>query len=392
MGIEEQFILLSLGLITIGTRIGVRWRQVGPGGWQLDDYLMPFTGLVFTAETIAAYLVGAKFQGLTNSYMTDEERADIDIHGQEHFNRVWGSKIQIIGWSFYACILWSLKFCVTAFYGRLTSGLAHLKTRVILAYVILGVTYAAVALTLLLSCQPFHHFWQVTPDPGALCQPTNSPVYVLVVVIPNILTDIYLLSIPLPLLWGVNISLRRRLTLMLLFSGALFIMMAGTIRAVTILTAGPNGAVSGSAWACRETFVAIVVTNLPIIQPLLRKGANLIGLSVLFSRATKSASQSHQLRSSEMGGSRFGTSRRKGPSSHPLSTVPQTTAWASDEHILPVNGDVKPAGRDGGIVVAQEISVQSEAAPDTKSRDVTTNPAVHDWGYNRTSISRSPPS
>lgn len=38
------------------------------------------------------------------------------------------------------------------------------------------------------------------------------------------------------LLWGVNISLRRRLTLMLLFSGALFIMMAGTIRAVTILT------------------------------------------------------------------------------------------------------------------------------------------------------------
>jgi hypothetical protein len=45
MGIEEQFILLSLGLATILARIGVRWRQVGPGGWQLDDYLMPFTGV-----------------------------------------------------------------------------------------------------------------------------------------------------------------------------------------------------------------------------------------------------------------------------------------------------------------------------------------------------------
>jgi hypothetical protein len=75
---------------------------------------------VFTAETVAAYLVGAQFQGLTNSYMTDEERANIDVNSREHFNRVWGSKIQIIGWSFYACILWSLKFCVTAFYGRLT--------------------------------------------------------------------------------------------------------------------------------------------------------------------------------------------------------------------------------------------------------------------------------
>ena len=39
------------------------------------------------------------------------------------------------------------------------------------------------------------------------------------------------------LLWGVNISLRRRLTLMLLFSGAVFIILASTIRAVTILTA-----------------------------------------------------------------------------------------------------------------------------------------------------------
>jgi hypothetical protein len=78
------------------------------------------------------------------------------------------------------------------------SGLTHLKTRVTIAYIILGVSYAVVALTILLSCQPFHHFWQVSPDPGLLCQPTKSPAYVLVVVIPNILTDVYLLSIPLP--------------------------------------------------------------------------------------------------------------------------------------------------------------------------------------------------
>ncbi|KAG5657467.1 hypothetical protein KAF25_006031 [Fusarium avenaceum] len=385
MGIEEQFILLSLGLATILVRMGVRWRQVGPSGWELDDYLMPFTGLLFTAETIAAYLVGAKFQGLTNSYMTGQERANIDVNGREHYNRVWGSKIQILGWSLYACILWSLKFCVTAFYGRLTTGLTNLRTRVLLANIILGVTYVAVALTILLSCHPFHHMWQITPDPGVLCQPTNSPANVLVVLIPNILTDIYLLSIPLPLLWGVNISLRRRLTLMLLFSGALFIMMAGTIRAVTVLTAGPNGAYEASAWACRETFVAIVVTNLPIIQPLLRKGADMIGLSVLFSRGTRSASQSHQLRSNEAGGNRFNSSRRTGPNSHPLSNVPGTAAWASDEHILPGACESGKSGsRDGGIVVAQEISVQSEEASDSRSK----SPAVYEWGH-KANVSRS---
>lgn len=60
--------------------------------------------------------------------MTDEERANIDINGREHYNRVWGSKIQVIGWSLYACILWSLKFCITAFYGRLTCVPAYIRT------------------------------------------------------------------------------------------------------------------------------------------------------------------------------------------------------------------------------------------------------------------------
>lgn len=69
---------------------------------------------------VAAYLVGAKFGGVTNSYMTDEQRANIDPASKEHYNRVWGSKIQIIGWSFYAAILWGLKVCMAALFGRLT--------------------------------------------------------------------------------------------------------------------------------------------------------------------------------------------------------------------------------------------------------------------------------
>jgi len=67
-----------------------------------------------------------------------------------------------------------------------------------MGYGILLVTYLGVALTILCSCQPFHHFWQVSPNPGRMCQATNSPAYVLTVLVLNIITDIYLLSIPLP--------------------------------------------------------------------------------------------------------------------------------------------------------------------------------------------------
>ena len=76
--------------------------------------------IVFALETVAAYLVGAKFEGLTNSYMSDEDRASINPDSEEYFNRQWGSKIQVIGWSFYVFILWAIKFCFASFYSRLT--------------------------------------------------------------------------------------------------------------------------------------------------------------------------------------------------------------------------------------------------------------------------------
>ncbi|KAM5346021.1 hypothetical protein ACJ41O_011882 [Fusarium nematophilum] len=158
-------------------------------------------------------------------------------------------------------------------------------------------------------------------------------------------------------------------------------MMAGTIRAVTILSSGPEGAASGSSWACRETFVAIIVTILPIIQPLIRKGASMIGLSVLFSRQTKSNGESHQLRSSEIDGSRFGT-RKTRTQTHPLS-VPQPTAWGSDEHILPKDSDGRSTHKDGngGIIIAQEINVQSEAASVVEAREGPRDATTNDWGF-----------
>jgi hypothetical protein len=45
MSSAEPFTLLSIGLITIIVRIYFRWRSVGPANWQIDDYLMPLTGV-----------------------------------------------------------------------------------------------------------------------------------------------------------------------------------------------------------------------------------------------------------------------------------------------------------------------------------------------------------
>lgn len=41
----EAFTLLALELVIIGCRTVVRWRNVGPAKFQLDDYLMLLAGV-----------------------------------------------------------------------------------------------------------------------------------------------------------------------------------------------------------------------------------------------------------------------------------------------------------------------------------------------------------
>ena len=51
---------------------------------------------------------------------------------------------------------------------RRSGGLPHLRIRVHIAYAAIGVTYVAVMGTLLGSCQPFNHYWQIHPNPGSI--------------------------------------------------------------------------------------------------------------------------------------------------------------------------------------------------------------------------------
>jgi hypothetical protein len=112
----------------------------------------------------------------------------------------------------------------------------------------------------------------------------------------------------------------------------------------TDIKSGPNGAVSGSKWACRETFVSVVLSNLPIIVPLIRSAASKIGISVLFSTIGR-PSKSQPLSSKRDTGHEL---QKRSGHRHPLS-IPGGTAWDSDEHIL---------AQEDGTNVSSESSVK----------------------------------
>ncbi|RMI99747.1 hypothetical protein CDV36_015992, partial [Fusarium kuroshium] len=199
----EAFTLLALGIVVIGFRTYARAKQEGIRNLKIDDYLMLLVIVPYTMEIVLAYTVGARFYGLANNAMTDEQRAALSPSSEEYKWR--------------------------------HNGLSAYQARINVGFVLIAVTYIAIIASIFCGCQPFHNLWQIDPDPGNLCQPASSKLLIFLVVTLNIVTDIYLMAIPIPVLWKANVPKFKKLVLLLLFSGGVFVMVAGILRCVLIL-------------------------------------------------------------------------------------------------------------------------------------------------------------
>ncbi|KAI1378023.1 hypothetical protein F4677DRAFT_414238 [Hypoxylon crocopeplum] len=268
--VTEDWTLFSIGLSFTALRTVARVKQVGFRGLQVDDYLVWVAMIFYAAETSLAYSVGAVAKGLANNGMTDEQRQTLDPSSTEYQTRITGSKIQLAGWSTYSALLWSLKTSLLVFYMRLTTGLGWSYTiRIYMGFGFLFATYFSATLNLFLGCQPLRRYWQIYPDPGNLCQPAISNSVVWVYGSLNVITDLYLISIPLPMLWQSSLKPLKKFGLIVLFSGGLLIIVCALLRATFIITDPINGAQQAGSWAVRETFVAVITTNLPMVFPFI---------------------------------------------------------------------------------------------------------------------------
>ncbi|KAF7543930.1 hypothetical protein G7046_g9902 [Stylonectria norvegica] len=368
----EAFTLLGIGLSVIGLRTYARITAVGFRRLEADDYLMIVAAITYSIETALAYSVGAYWHGLANSGMTDEQRRTLDPASEEFRLRVNGSKTQIAGWSTYTFLLWVLKAAMCAFYLRLTEGLDNYRPRIFVGFGLIVVTWLTVLFSILFGCNSFKKNWQIDPDPGNFCQPAISRIDIFVTVVLNACTDLYLLSIPLPMLWSARIPLPKKIGLITLFSGGIFVTMAGILRCVLIITNPLTGAQQAGYWACRETFVAVVTTNLPMIFPFLRRTLSPI-LGTFTSQFSKYGSSkrtgNHQQRGSirlDDGHSHsiFGGSKKNG-SGAPFSQYPltQLTVTGSDEYLHKQS----EAGGGGGIRKDMEVRVEEERRSERNS-------------------------
>ncbi|KAM7185647.1 hypothetical protein V8F20_011725 [Naviculisporaceae sp. PSN 640] len=342
----EAFTLFAVALSVTILRTYARMRGEGIRGLGWEDYLVWLGVIAYAIETGLAYSVGAVARGMANNGMTDKQRAALSPDDPEYALRQIGSKIQISGWSTYSVLLWALKASLLVFYLRLTAGLGRsYRIRIYIGFAFLLASFMVVVLNLYLACRPFHHYWQIFPNPGEVCQPAISNQIVWTYFGMNVSTDLYLISIPVPMLFQANLKPLRKVGLIILFSGGLFVVACATLRCVLIVTDPVNGAQLAGSWAVRESFIAVVTTNLPMIFPLIKVWLSpLIGSLISFTSKSGTRSKGVTGASGTTGedklskGSKnrtFGTSSqtwgRRGAPVNPLTNV---TFTESEEAIV----------------------------------------------------------
>ncbi|KAF4913891.1 hypothetical protein CGCVW01_v010791 [Colletotrichum viniferum] len=373
----EAFALLGVGLGVIALRTYARISAVGVRHLQADDYLMLLVACTYSAETALAYSVRAYWQGLANNGMTDEQRRNLDPNSEEYRIRVNGSKTQIAGWITYSClVLWPAKAAMCTFFLRLTEGLHNFQKRIYGGFSLIVITWLTVFFSIIFSCFPTHKNWQIYPDPGNTCQPAISKVNILVTVVLNVLTDLYLMSIPIPMLWFSKLPLRKKLGLIVLFSGGIFVTMAGILRCVLIISDPVNGASQAGSWAVRETFVAVVTTNVPMIFPLIRRWFSPIFGTVVSTLPLSNTNNKYgskgpnlpQPKGIKLDDVPDSKNRKKGRQPFSQYPITEITGTGSEEHLNQPR-TIPPMPTSGGISKNVEITIEESKRDSRRELD-----------------------
>lgn len=256
--IVETWTLYGAGSLLIFSRSLCRWRMVGFRGFDFDDYFIWFSWVVYTVMTYAADVCD-RHPDL--HVLTLDQRMGMNM--DEAAPYIWVTQWFCAGVATYVVFVWSLKINMLFFFRRVVKGLWVAK----LIWPLMGLvvcTFIMIMGILFGACRPYPRMWRFYTDEGDLCEP-QATLYMLPVLIMNITTDLCIMAIPAPVVLRAKMNVWKKVSLVLLFSGGFFIMIAAILR-VTFVMVQKDGS-TAAIWSCREDFVATLVGQAPMLRP-----------------------------------------------------------------------------------------------------------------------------
>ncbi|KAJ5105063.1 hypothetical protein NUU61_002410 [Penicillium alfredii] len=257
----ETFTEYGIGMVFLIVRLFARLHLGGLRGLRLDDAFAVAAMIFWTMQTAIIYLL----QMYGNNIGLTTQTAML-VPASKMPAMILGSKLAFMNWIWYMCYIWCLKGVLLCLYYKLTQGTWH-RNLVWGATAFCLLTWLLCLLTHICICTPVHRNWQIKPYPGDNCT-LRGPLYIVIAVF-NVLSDLVILIIPIPILAKLQVPLQRKIILVVMFSSGVFIMICTILRAYYSLGDITNLPIA-LGWANRECFVAAIVVSLPGIKPLFR--------------------------------------------------------------------------------------------------------------------------
>ncbi|KAJ5625380.1 hypothetical protein N7510_001689 [Penicillium lagena] len=123
----------------------------------------------------------------------------------------------------------------------------------------------------LFQCDPIARAWN-KELPGHCI---NSVVYFRAIASTNLITDVFILVLPVPIVWGLNRPMGERAALIGIFGLGTFVSIISIVR-IVLLTPPDDpdplwDGTQGTVWTAVETSIGVVCVNLPSMAPLFRR-------------------------------------------------------------------------------------------------------------------------
>ncbi|KAL8947284.1 MAG: hypothetical protein Q9222_006421, partial [Ikaeria aurantiellina] len=223
----------------------------------------------------------------------------------------------------FGCSITATKLSILFFYHRLFP----FRTFFIVSLIV-GIAsilwWVGLMLTAFLHCQPLAYYWDRS-IPGGHCVNDNLIGYAITSV--NIVTDLVVLILPIPWLWGMNMAVPKRMAVVGLFILGSFVCIAGIVRIPLLselhLSDITWTSISVGVWVNVECNIGIVSACLPILRPLFSTKYTSSPVSY-FTRILRSIS------SSKFSSSHGGSSNPDDPEKGAVSSEPGSDATAAD--------------------------------------------------------------
>ncbi|KAL2064622.1 hypothetical protein VTL71DRAFT_3759 [Oculimacula yallundae] len=258
---RETWSLYGVGLFLVVLRYIARIRRFGIRNLQFDDYMM-FNGMVW--YTLMCIAFNKVMSGGGSNYMTDEEL--LSLTPETIIDRVRGSKWVFVTEHSMLLAIWSMKACMLHLYASITEGLPQRKYVTYVAiYTVASLIGCEIAL--FTACTPTSQYWAVPPENS---QCATYQFFEIIQGCLNIPGDIAMLAIGIPILASIRLPMQQKAILLVIFGMGFFIIVAALLTKVYCLVPGLISYVYMN-WYFREASVAVYVTNLPTIWPLLRE-------------------------------------------------------------------------------------------------------------------------